>query len=283
MCALSDGVGHHRRFIRLIRALSALVVTGLLLSSSTGLYGPPAVAESPAAVFDDFNGPSGVAPDPGVWGYDLGPWPDQLQTYTDSSRNVRLDGAGNLVIEARMGQDGVITSGRLVTRGKLDMMYGTLSARVRTPSGQGISPAFWLVGSDIDAVGWPASGEIDIVEMPNTGTYSYTTIHGPWVGAPPAGRPDYKVWTEGATDDLSASFHTFWISRSPYTIVIGVDDRTLATFTPASLKPDQKWVFDRPMYAILNVAVGDSWAGPPDESTTWPATMLVDWMRWLPA
>ena len=282
MWTKQPGFRHYRRFMRITTRFLALVFTGLLMSASTALYVPVAADASSAALFDDFIGPAGAPPDPEHWDYDLGPWPNQLQTYTNSPDNIRLDGAGNLVIEARMGQDRAITSGRLVTRGKLDMTYGTLSARIKAPSGQGISPAFWLIGSDTAIEGWPAAGEIDVFEMPNVGTYSYTTIHGPWVGPPPAEKPDYKVWTEGATDDLSASFHTFWLSRSPYTIVIGVDDRSLATFTPDSLTPQQKWVFERPMYAILNVAVGDPWAGPPDNTTPWPATMLVDWIRWVP-
>jgi beta-glucanase (GH16 family) len=269
--------------MRKVTHLLALAVIGLLLSASTGLYGPVSASAPSAAFFDDFLGPAGAPPDPEHWDYDLGPWPKQLQTYTTSSGNVRLDGAGNLMIEARKADDGAITSGRLVTRGKLDMMYGTLSARIKAPSGQGISPAFWLIGSDTATTGWPDAGEIDVFEMPNVGTYSYTTIHGPWIGTPPAEKPDYKVWTEGPTDDLSAGFHTFWLCRSPYTIVIGMDNRTLATFTPDSLTPQQRWVFERPMYAILNVAVADPWAGPPDDTTPWPATMLVDWIRWVPA
>lgn len=260
-----------------------LLLTVVLAVVSLLAAGPISAAEPAGAVFDDFDGPAGAGPDPRLWSFDLGPWPKQLQVYTNSRDNVRLDGEGNLVIEARRAGDGLITSGRVTTRGHLDMRYGTLSARIKMPAGQGISPAFWLLGAQTDAEGWPHTGEIDIVEAPGTSTYYYTTIHGPWIGPPPSPKPDYKVWAEGPIDDLAAGFHTFWASRSPYVMVIGMDDRTLATFTPDSLAPKMKWAFEQPMNAILNVAVGDPWAGPPDDTTPWPSALLVDWVRWVPA
>lgn len=243
-----------------------------------------AVPGSDSAVFDDFDGAANSAPDDAVWGYDVGRWRThgQLQEYTSSRDNVRVDGAGHLIIEAKPTASG-ITSGRLVTRRRVPMLYGTLSARIQMPTGKGISPAFWLVGADIDTAGWPDCGEIDLVEMPSSGTYRYTTLHGPWTARPPGARIDYQLQTQAQTVDLSAAFHTYWAVRAPGSIVIGMDDTTFATFTPDSLSPDQRWVFDHPMYAILNVAVGDDWAGPPDDTTRWPATMVVDWFRWEPA
>ncbi|MEN4477251.1 glycoside hydrolase family 16 protein [Mycolicibacterium cosmeticum] len=236
------------------------------------------------AVFDGFDGAANSAPDGAIWDYDVGRWQTngQLQEYTSSRDNIRVDGAGHLIIEARSTESG-ITSGRLVTRHRVPMLYGTLSARIKMPTGKGISPSFWLVGTDIDTAGWPDCGEIDLVEMPSSGTYRYTTLHGPWTARPPGARSDYQIQTQAQTVDLSADFHTYWVVRAPGSIVIGMDGTTFATFTPESLSPDQRWVFDHPMYAILNVAVGDDWAGPPDETTSWPATMVVDWFRWEPA
>jgi beta-glucanase (GH16 family) len=265
-----------------VRSLGTLL-PGVALAAAL-LVALPAGAATSEAMFDDFTGVAGSRPDGRYWDFDVHAPNAQLQTYTTSPDNVRLDGEGHLVLQALRGDDGRFTSARLVTRGKLHMTYGTLSARIKMPDGQGVSPAFWLLGIDTADVGWPDAGEIDVIEMPNTATYAYTTLHGPWsVPQPPGTASDYKVTVEGPTDDLSAGFHTYWVQRSPNLIVVGIDDRTTATFTPDSLGPEEQWVFERPMYAVLNIAVGDQAAGVPDASTTWPATMLLDWVRWEPA
>lgn len=263
--------------MRLLPLAMAVVVTAAILL-------PTAPAMAAATVFDDFNGPEGAPPDSRYWDYDGGAWyfNGQLQRETNSPDNIRLNGQGQLVIQALNTPTG-ITSGRLVTRGKVSMLYGTMKARIKMPSGQGISPAFWLLGTDIDSVGWPSCGEIDLLEMPNTGTHFYSTLIGPWVERPAGAEPGYSVRADGPIADLSADFHNYWIVRSPNKVVIGIDEVAVGTFTPQSLTSNQQWVFDHPMYALLNIAVGDAWAGPPDATTQWPATMLVDWFRWDPA
>jgi beta-glucanase (GH16 family) len=119
------------------------------------------------------------------------------------------------------------------------------------------------------------------MELVNVGTTYYTTIHGP------LGDSDYNapsgVGTTGPIGDLSADFHEYWVNWQPQHITIGVDAITLGSFTPASLPPGGRWVFDQPMYAILNVAVGGDWPGPPNDSTQFPATMMVDWFRYTPS
>jgi beta-glucanase (GH16 family) len=234
------------------------------------------------AVFDDFDGPAGSPPNPKIWGYDLGDgWGhgSELQEYTDSPDNVRLDGQGHLVIQALRTSTGY-TSGRLVTRGKLNILYGRLSARIKFPAGQGIWPAFWALGSNIDSVGWPQCGEIDIMELVNVGTRYLVTLHGP------QGDSDYLggagVGTRGPIADLTDDFHEYWMNWQPDHITIGVDAITLGDFTPASLPAGARWVFNRPMYAVLNIAIGGKLAGPPDDATPFPATMLVDWFRYSP-
>ena len=244
---------------------------------------PPVV---PGTVFDDFDGPAGAAPNSQLWDYDLGPYQDDgLQVYTKSPENVRLDGQGHLVIQALRTPSGY-TSARPVTRGKLSMLYGKMSARIKFPSGQGIWPAFWMLGAGYpDTVGWPQCGEIDLMEIVNAGTEYHVTLHGP------QGDTDYYggveksgqvVGTSGPIADLSKDFHTYWVDWQPNNITIGVDDATLGHFTPWSLPPGAQWVFDRPMYALLNIAVGGDWPGPPDASTQFPATMLVDWFKYVP-
>lgn len=245
---------------------------------------PEVAASTSDAVFDDFDGAAGASPDNRYWNFDVGHWGlnQQVQTYTNTAENVRLDGAGNLVIEALRSPSGH-TSARLVTRGKVEMTYGVMSARIKLPSGEGISPAFWLLGSDIDAVGWPECGEVDIIETPDNPMEFHTTVHGPWIRQPPGKGDNYRVSISGAIADLSADFRTFWVSRAPNLIVVGVDDITLGVFTPDSIGSNGRWVFDRPMYAILNIAVGDAAAGAPSSATPDVSTMLVDWFRWVPA
>jgi beta-glucanase (GH16 family) len=235
-------------------------------------------------VFDDFNGPAGSPPDGALWDYDVGPHQDAgLQTYTHSPENVRLDGQGHLVIQALRTPSGY-TSARPVTRRKLTMLYGTMTARIKFPSGQGIWPAFWMLGSNYDKVGWPACGEIDLMEIVDTGTTYHVTLHGP------QGDSDYfggvekstqVVGTSGPIADLTNDFHNYWVNWQPNIITIGVDETALGGFTPSSLPPGAQWVFNRPMYALLDIAVG-GWAGLPDASTPFPAIMLVDWFRYTP-
>jgi len=239
--------------------------------------------DRPCGVFDDFDGPANTPPSSQHWIYDLGrpgAANHELQTYTNSLDNVRIDGQGRLIIQARKTPTGY-TSGRVATRGKVDTLYGTTSARIKFPSGQGIWTAFWMLGSNIETVWWPQCGEIDIMELVSSGTTFHATLHGP------QGNSDYRqgngVGTRGSIPDLTRDFHTYWVDRQRNSIIVGVDAKTLAEFTPASLPSGARWVFNQPMYATLNVAVGGDWPGPPDQSTPFPSTMLVDWFRFTPS
>ncbi len=272
-----------RSAIRSSRLL-LLILTALPLSVGSCAADPTPsapVASAPVAsapVFDDFTGPAGSAPDPDLWVIDVGPsaemgWEQgSVQTYTDSADNIRLDGQGFLIIEARKPDD-VYTSGRIVTRGKMSFPYGTVSARIKFPSGQGIWPAFWMLGANIDTVGWPEAGEIDIMELTSTGTEYHVAMHGPNADLEAKGPP---------MGNLTEEFHVYWVTRQKDSVTIGVDDITLGAFTPASLPAGAEWVFNDPMFVLLNVAVGGDWPGPPDQSTVLPATMLVDWFRFEP-
>jgi beta-glucanase (GH16 family) len=263
---------------RTIHFILTLVLALTLWCSSWGR----ATAMPPSAVFDDFVGPAGSPPNPGLWGYDVGSgWgKGELQTYTNSTNNVYLDGQGHLVIAAQKSGDSY-TSGRLVTRGRLAMTYGTMSASIKLPAGQGIWPAFWMLGTNIDTVGWPECGEIDLIEtFQSDPTQYHITLHGPSAEAPADG---YQVQFSGAITDLSQGFHTYWVTREPGRITAGIDSATLATFTPASMPPGGEWVFDnQPMYGLLDVAVGGGMPGLPDASTPFPAAMLVAGFRYTP-
>jgi beta-glucanase (GH16 family) len=256
--------------------------TSAATSTPTTAQIAQAATSTPATgpFFDDFLGPAGSPPNPLYWTYDLGGggWGNnELETYTNLPANVRLDGQGHLVIQAQKTATGY-TSARLTTQGKQDIGYGTLMARIKFPSGQGIWPAFWSLGSNVNNVGWPQSGEIDMMELPNVATTYHTALHGPFA-TPQQGA--YSVSTSGpAGVDLSADYHNYWVTRQPGVIVIGVDGWVRGIYTRWSMPAGDQWVFDAPQYAILNVAVGGNWPGPPNASTKFPATMLVDWIRY---
>jgi beta-glucanase (GH16 family) len=250
----------------------------ILLAAAIAFAIAPAGA---ATVFDDFNGPSGSAPNASYWSYATGTgWDDGVENY--QSANALLDGQGHLVIQANKTRNGY-TSGRVQTKNKLSLGYGTVTARIKMPSGQGLWPAFWLVGADEDTTPWPQCGEIDIIELVSNATTYYTTLHGPMSGASDTPSGTQQAQFSGPIADLSTDYHNYWVIHLADQITVGIDGQTLGTVTPASLPAGAQWVYNRPMYAILNLAVGGSWAGPPNSSTQFPATMLVDWLQFDPA
>jgi beta-glucanase (GH16 family) len=229
---------------------------------------------------DEFDGPAGAAPNPRYWDYDTGGggWGnDERQIYTARPDNARLDGAGSLIIEAQRNGGGY-TSARLVSRNRVDFGFGLLEARVRMPEGQGVHPAFWLLGTEIETVGWPQCGEIDVMELVNSGATYHNAIHGPAVKNPDDG------WKQSADGDagvnLSEDYHVYQIYREPGTIKIGLDGRVVGFYSRSAAPAGADWVFDEPMYVVLNVAVGGEWPGPVAATTRFPATMSVDWIRY---
>jgi beta-glucanase (GH16 family) len=252
-----------------------LVLSGVSVDSS----GQIRLTATSGPVFDDFLGPDGSAPNSQFWTVDpasTAGWANgEVGTYTHSPDNIRLDGKGDLVIQARTTPTGYTTA-RVNTLGKVDMLYGSVAARMKLPVGYAIWPAFWLLGSNYPAVGWPQCGELDIAEMVSDDTNFHTTLHGP--------PNDFAIpaWPSSPIA-VSQDFHTYWANRQLNYIQVGIDDMALATYTPASLPEGAQWVFNAPMYAILNVAVGSNFApGPPNATTPLPATMLVDWFRYTP-
>ena len=228
---------------------------------------------------DEFDGPAGAPPDPARWVYDLGSsgWGNhELEDYTDSRANSHLDGEGHLVIEALEPAPHKFTSARLKTQGKFSVTYGRVEARIRIPYGQGIWPAFWMLGDDIKTKGWPASGEIDIMENigkePDT---VHSTVHGPgYSGDKGIGRPFTLPSGRFAT-----GYHVYALEWSPERVEFLVDNQSYHVVTPASLPAGAKWVYDHPFFIILNVAVGGDWPGNPDSTSVFPQKMLVDYVR----
>jgi beta-glucanase (GH16 family) len=236
---------------------------------------------------DEFDGKDGTAPDATRWTYDIGGrgWGNQeLETYTSRLQNARVRG-GNLVITARKedltGPDGIArnyTSARLVTLGRFAQAYGRFEARIKLPRGQGIWPAFWAMGDDINRVGWPKCGEIDIME--NIGRepgINHGSLHASTFGGPTSDATKTIALPEGKA--LADDFHIYAIEWEPGVVRFYLDEENYATFTQADWPEGGQWVFDHPFFILLNVAVGGSWPGNPDATTQFPQEMLVDYVR----
>lgn len=230
---------------------------------------------------DEFDQPDGSAPDPRKWGHDTGGggWGNnELEYYTTSTNNAHVEN-GSLVIEARKEDFGSrhFTSARLLTAGKFSQACGRFEARIKIPRGQGIWPAFWLLGTNISSAGWPACGEIDIME--NIGKEPGTvhgTVHGPgYSGGNGIGGP--VALTNGAA--FSDDFHVFAVVCEPERITWFMDDKPYFSVKPADLPEGKRWVFAGPKFIILNLAVGGNWPGNPDSTSTYPQRMLVDYVR----
>jgi beta-glucanase (GH16 family) len=235
---------------------------------------------------DEFDGPRGSAVDSSKWSFDIGGngWGNnELETYTSRAANSHLEG-GRLVIrvlkETFTGPDKITrnyTSARLLTRDKFSQTYGRFESRIRIPYGKGIWPAFWMLGDNIDTAHWPNCGEIDIME--NIGkepSIVHGTFHGPGYSG---GNGVSAAYTLAGGQKFSDDFHTFAVEWEPNVIRFYVDGRLYKMRTPADLPAGTSWVFDRPFFIILNVAVGGGWPGNPDTTTVFPQRMLVDYVR----
>ena len=199
----------------------------------------------------------------------------ELEIYTDRPENIRLED-GKLVIEARKEAYAGYgyTSGRLATAGLHNWTYGRFEARAKISFGQGMWPAFWLLGVDVSNKGWPECGEIDIME--NVGRTPDTirgTIHGPGYSGDDGVWADYMLAEGRFADD----YHIFAIEWEPGQIRWYVDGDLFKTRTPEDVPGP--WVFDHPFFLILNLAVGGYWPGYPDDTTVFPQFMLVDYVR----
>lgn len=216
------------------------------------------------------------------WTFDTGGrWGSELQYYRPENARVEVvevsgEAASCLVIETRAERyrGHSYTSARLKTEGLHAWAYGRFEARIKIPSGQGMWPAFWILGENITTVGWPECGEIDIMENigrePNT---SHGAVHGPgYTGADSVGgQIELKT-------PVSDAFHVFALEWEPDEIRWYVDDVGFLTVKPEDIVRGP-WVFDHPFFIILNVAVGGDWAGPPDATTEFPQRMYVDYVR----
>jgi len=244
---------------------------------------------------DEFKGPAGSPPDPTKWNYDIGRgnppgWGNnELETYTNSPQNAFQDGNGNLVIRAIRDANGNYTSARLQTgapgasthTSDGNWQYSRILARIKLPYRKGTWPAFWTLGENIGILGWPACGELDIMENfggnKNNAGVNNGTAHGPGYSGGQGITKSYTLpYGEKVTDD----FHVYGIEWSQDSVQWSVDGVVFHKVTPASLPAGTKWVFNAPFFILLNLAIGGNAAGNPAANAPFPPQdMLVDYVR----
>lgn len=281
----------------LLLAFAATTACGGGAAAST--TSPPDTTTTPKITYtqvwsDEFDGAAGAPVDPAKWSFDVGDgctagicgWGNnEKEYYTNGTDNASLDGQGHLAIVARVSALSVscyygpcrYTSAKITTRGKMSAAPGRVEARIRIPKGQGLWPAFWMLGNDFGTVGWPASGELDIMEnkgsAPNTSSsaihgpgYSGNTpfAHGNTISAPATLADDYHLYAV----EWNASIASFYVDGIMHYQVLRGDIERYGTS-----------ILDKPYYIILNLAVGGNFDGDPASDSILPATMLVDYVR----
>lgn len=265
-----------------IRILMAILFCALLTRFSSTSTSAADWSPGPGwtlAWGDEFSGSSVSSSN---WAFDTGGggWGNnELQTYTSSSANVYIQ-SGQLVIKAVKDAAGNYTSARLKTQGKRSWTYGKIAARIKLPYGQGIWPAFWMLGDNITSVGWPRCGEIDIMEMVGGGENRDDTMYGTlhWdasghasYGSPPKELPDPQFFYQ--------AFHVFEIEWNSNEIIWRLDGTEFFRTSVNTAQWPTMDEFHRPFFIILNLAVGGNWPGYPNASTVFPQYMNIDWVR----
>ena len=240
---------------------------------------------------DEFNDPAGTPPNPENWSYEIGDgtvngipgWGNaELQYYTDDPANAATDGAGNLVITARDAEGLTCyygpceyTSARLLSANKVEVAYGRIESRIQVPDGEdGLWPAFWSLGTDINEVDWPQTGEIDFMEyVSRIPDEVFGTIHGPGYSGGQSFGDTYNF-----PGGVAGSFHTYTIEWQPDLIEWYVDGILFHTATPADVAPNE-WVFNDPVFILLNMAIGGNFGGAVSPDLTFPQEMVIDYVR----
>lgn len=224
---------------------------------------------------DEFNG-SG-APDSSKWGYDLGTnggWGNnESEYYTSRPENVKVeDGVLKITAKKETYEGADYTSARIKTQGKFNFKYGTIEVKAKLPEGGGTWPAIWMLGSNITSVGWPACGEIDIMEhVGNQMGKVHSTLHTP---------SSYGASVNTAivnVENVNTEFHVYAAKWTEQKIEFSVDGNVFYTYNPSE-KNANTWPFDKPQFIILNVAMGGNFGGDIDPDFN-QSTMEIDYVR----
>lgn len=248
---------------------------------------------------DEFNGAAGMPPDASAWSFATGNnngWGNgEAEVYCaprsdvspceSTHPNAFQDGKGHLVIRALKSVSGAWTSARIWTLGSQEFQYGRIEARMSLPVGNGLWPAFWMIGGDAPDVRWPDCGSVDLVEnvsnQNNASNLGWSTVratlHGPGYSLGNGLYGNYPLPKGGRID----GFHVYGAIWSPNMIQFYVDDPENIFFvgTPSSIPPGTRWVLDKPYAFVANLAVGGAWPGPSDASTPTPSDMIIDYVR----
>jgi beta-glucanase (GH16 family) len=270
--------------------------TSLLALAGLGIWTLPASADPPAGYrlewSEEFSGPVGSPPDKTHWSYDLGDngWGNnELENYVSDVEHAHIvldpaatNGKALQILATYNGHGltrGNFESARLVSRDKVTAQYGYIEARICLPSGQGLWPAFWMLGADIGTpgVGWPQCGEMDIME--NIGrepAVNHSSLHGPGYSGGKSLTGKYAL-PDG--QQFAGGYHTFGLLWAADSVTFSVDGHPFETRTPADLPAGKTWAFNHPFFFIVNVAVGGNFGGNPDATTAFPQKMLVDYIR----
>lgn len=212
-----------------------------------------------------------------VWNFELGDgcpnlcgWGNnERQVYTTKNHEIKN---GNLIIHAKK-EGNSYTSTKITTKDKKIFQYGRMEARAKLPVGHGIWPAFWMLGQNISQVGWPKSGEIDILEYIGREPHMvFTTLHtqdshGNTINTKKTSFPN-----------IEEGFHVFALDWTKDKMDFFVDDILVYTFQP-EIKNENTWPFDKPFYFILNVAIGGNFGGLAVDDTVFPQDFIVDYIK----
>jgi beta-glucanase (GH16 family) len=245
-----------------------------ILQDADGFYTPDTYPSMTLAWADEF---SGTQLSTSNWTYEIGNgcpnlcgWGNnELESYTNSADNSKVEN-GKLTITA-IEDDGQYTSARIKTQGKASPVFGRIDIRAKLPKGQGVWPAIWMLGENITTAGWPACGELDIIEVVG---HEPAKVHGT-VHYDHGGYQSSTGSTTLSSGDFSDKFHVFTIVWDKDQITWYVDNTSFKTFT----KSVSSYPFNSNFFFIVNVAVGGNWPGAPDETTVFPQQMVVDYIR----
>jgi len=292
------GRKHHLAGLALFMSTALLACGG----STPAVTTPPPVTPPPVTPptitwtrvwSDEFDGPAGSAVDNVSWSYDLadgcqnrncGWGNNEKEYYTSAGENISLNGQGQLAIVARVAPSGLscyygpcrYTSAKIQTRGKVLAQPGRVEARIKLPRGQGLWPAFWMLGVTFPATPWPDCGELDIME--NKGSESMissSAVHGPGY----SGNTPFQHREVQASANLTDDFHVYAVEWDAVAATFYVDNVAHFTVTRDAIRQYGQSVLAQPYFIILNLAVGGHFDGDPASDAIFPATMLVDYVR----
>jgi beta-glucanase (GH16 family) len=276
------------------RTVGALVVAAALACASGAPVSPPAPPPPAWSQVwgDEFSGPAGTGIDTANWRYDTGDgcaqgncgWGNnEKEYYSSATENIALNGDGQLTIVARTAPPPAgltcyygpcrYTSAKITTRGKVSVLPGRVEARIKLAAGQGLWPAFWMLGENVGTVGWPACGELDIME--NRGSQPNTTssaVHGP-------GYSGNTPFAHAYGPVVATDFHVYGVEWDSQTIRYSVDGHVHFVVSRTAVQQYGSWAFNQSFFLLLNQAVGGHFDGDPQSDSVFPATMFVDYVR----